>query len=226
MKTTIDYLFRSFMLIALVGGCSTTYEPRLILPPAALNRSIDANVEVHPFIASEDLLSGHSTYGLVAEDYVNRPPSQLTQALTDQVVAELSAQQVFRKVSTYDPQPDLMLTGRIDQFFEHDRRKIWTFVPYYSDKLASLFRVNTYTTNGEIQITMMLLKPSGELVGSYAGRSKFGEDYTPNNEVRPGDRLNRALGKALAQIRDEMLSDETLPKTRKPALQPAIAPSP
>lgn len=226
MKTRMDYLLRSFILIALMAGCSTTYEPRLILPSSALNRSIDANVEVHPFIASEDLLSGHSTYGLLAEDYVNRPPSQLTQSLTEQVVAELSAQQVFRKVSTYDPQPDLMLTGRIEQFFEHDRRKIWTFVPYYSDKLASLFRVNTYTTNGEIRLTMMLLKPSGELVGSYTGRSKFDEDYTPNSEVKPGDRLNRALGKALAQIRDEMLADSNLPKTRKPALQPAIAPSP
>jgi hypothetical protein len=218
MKTTIDCLLRSFLLIALIEGCSTTYEPHLILPPAAFNRAIDANVEVHPFIASDDLLSGHSTYGVLAEDYVNRPPSQLTQALTDQVVAELSAQQVFRKVSTYDPQPDLMLTGRIDQFFEHDRRKIWTFVPYYSDKLASLFRVNSYTTNGEIRLTMMLLKPSGELVGSYTGRSKFDEDYTPNSEVRPGDRLNRALGRALAQIRDEMLSDATLPKTPKPGL--------
>lgn len=218
MQTTIYYLVRAFILIALVGGCSTTYEPRLILPPSAINRSIDANVEVHPFIASDDLLSGHSTYGLLAEDYVNRPPSKLTQALTEQAVAELSAHQVFRKVSTYDTQPDLMLTGRIEQFFEHDRRKIWTFVPYYSDKLASLFRVNTYTTNGEIRLTLMLLKPTGELVGSYTGRSKFEEDYTPNSEVRPGDRLNRALGQALAQIRDEMLSDSKLPKTHKPAL--------
>ncbi|MCC2641596.1 MAG: exported protein of unknown function [Nitrospira sp.] len=218
MKTTFECLLRGFILIALMGGCSTTYEPRLIMPPSALNRSIDANVEVHSFIASEDLVSGHSTYGLLAEDYVNKPPSQLTQALTDQVVEELSAQQVFRKVSLYDPQPDLMLTGRIDRYFEHDRRKLWSLVPYYSDKLASLFRVNSYQTDGEVRLTMMLLKPNGELVGSYTGRSKFNEDYTPNSEVRPGDRLNRALGKAVAQIRDEMLADSSLPKTRKPGL--------
>ncbi|MBI4002618.1 MAG: hypothetical protein HY348_12655 [Nitrospira defluvii] len=207
-------VLQGFLLIATLGGCSTTYEPRLSLPPAAFNRSIDATVEVHPFIASDELLSGHSTYGVVAEDYVNRPPSKLTQALTEQVVAELSAHHVFLKVSTYDVEPDLILTGRVERFFEHDRRKLWALVPYYSDKLASLFRVNTYRTNGEIRLTMMLLKPTGELVGSYMGRSTFNEDYTPNSEVRPGDRLNRALGQALAQIRDEMLADPALPKTR------------
>jgi len=31
----------------------------------------------------------------------------------------------------------------------------------------------------------------------------------------PRDRLNRALGQALAQIRDEMFADPTLVKTRK-----------
>lgn len=207
-------VLQGFFFIALLWGCSTTYEPRLVLPPAAFNRSIDANVELHPFIASEDLLSGHSNYGVLAEDYNNKAPSKLTQAITEQVVAELSAHHVFRKVSTYDVEPDLILTGRVERFFEHDRRRLWTFVPYYSDKLASLFRVNTYTTNGEIRLTMMLLKPTGELVGSYTGHSKFNEDYTPNSDVRPGDRLNRALGQALAQIRDEMFADAALPKTR------------
>ena len=214
MVRTMQRLLYNFFLIMLLAGCSTTYEPRLTLPPAEFNRSVDATVEVHPLLASDDLLSGHSTYGVLADDYVNKTPSKLTQALTEQIVAELSAHRVFRKVSTYDAAPDFILTGRVDRFFEHDRRKLWTLVPYYSEKVANLFRVNTYTTNGEIRLTMTLLKPTGEVVGSYIGHSKFNEDYTPNNEMRPGDRLNRALGQALAQIRDEMLADATLPKTR------------
>jgi hypothetical protein len=214
MGKTMHKMRAGFFLIAVLGGCSTTYEPHLVLPPAEFNRSIDAIVEAHPFIASDDLLSGHSSYGVLADDYVNKAPSQLTQALTEQVVAELSAHRVFRKVSTYDVAPDFILTGRVERFFEHDRRKLWTLVPYYSDKLASLFRVNTYTTNGEIRLTMTLLKPTGEVVGSYVGHSKFNEDYTPTSEVRPGDRLNRALGQAVAQIRDEMFADRSLPKSR------------
>jgi hypothetical protein len=207
---------QGFLIIILLGGCSTTYEPHLTLPPSEFDRSIDANVEVHPFIASDNLLSGHSSYGVLADDYVNKAPSQLTQALTDQVVAELSAHHVFRRVSTYDAAPDLILTGRVERFFEHDRRKLWTFVPYYSDKVANLFRVNTYRANGEIHLTMTLLKPTGEVIGSYVGHSKFDEDYTPTSDVRPGDRLNRALGQAIAQIRDEMFADAALPKARKP----------
>ncbi len=207
-------LLQGLLCLALWAGCSTTYEPHLVLPPTELTRSVDANVEVHPFIASDELVSGHSPYGVRADDYVNKAPSQLTQSLTEQVVAELSAHRVFRKVSTYDEASDLILTGRVEHFFEHDRRKLWSLVPGYSDKVASLFRANSYTSNGEVHLSMNLHKPTGEVVGSYVGYSKFNEDYTPNSEVRPGDRLNRGLAQAIAQIRDEMLADANLPKTR------------
>ena len=95
-------VLQRLFLIVVLGGCSTTYEPHLILPPTEFNRSIDAVVEVHPFVASDDLLSGHTSYGVVADDYVNQTPSKLTQVLTEQVIAELSAHRVFRKVTTYD----------------------------------------------------------------------------------------------------------------------------
>jgi hypothetical protein len=61
---------------------------------------------------------------------------------------------------------------------------------------------------------MTLRNPKGDVVGTYVGHSKFNEDYTPNTEWRPGDRLNRELAQAVAQIRDAMLADANLPKTR------------
>jgi len=214
MVTALHRTLQGLLLVVSVAGCSTTFEPHLVLPPAEFNRTIDAAVEVHPFVAADDLRSGHAHYGVVADDYSNHPPSQLTQSITQQVTAELAAHRVFRKVSTYDPAPDLILTGRVDRFFEHDRRKLWAFLPYYSNKLASLFRVNSYKTNGEIHLTLTLLKPTGEVIGSYVGHASFDEDYTPNSDVHPGDRLNRALGQAVAQIRDEMFADTSLAKTR------------
>lgn len=207
-------LLQILVCMAFLGGCSTTYEPHLVLPSTELTRSIDANVEVHPFVASDELISGHSPYGVRAEDYSNKPPSELTQALTKEVIAELSARRVFRKVSTYDAASDLILTGRIERFFEQDRRKAWTLIPGVTDKAASLFGANPYTSDGEVQITMTLRKPTGDVVGSYVGHSQFNEDYTPNSEWRPGDRLNRGLAQAIAQIRDEILADPNLPKTR------------
>lgn len=206
----------ALVIAAIVSGCSTKYDPQLTLPPSSFNRAIDAVVELHPLQPAESLRSGHSTYGVLAEDYVNRPPTKMSQAITAEVLNELSSSGLFRRITLYDPQPDLVLTGRIEQFYEHDRRKIWSYVPYYSDKLAGLFRLNTYMSSGEVQLTMMLLKPTGELVGTYVGRAKFEEDYTPNDETKPGGRLNRAFSDALAQIRDEMLADANLPKTRKP----------
>lgn len=207
--------------LAFLGGCSTTYEPHLVLPATELTRSIDANVEVHPFVASDELVSGHSPYGVRAEDYHNKPPSELTQALTKEVISELSANRVFRKVSTYDAAADLILTGRIERFFEQDRRKAWTLIPGVTDKAANLFGANPYTSDGEVQITMTLRQPTGDVAGTYVGHAQFNEDYTPNSEWRPGDRLNRGLAQAIAQIRDEMLADANLPKTR---IMPPIAP--
>jgi hypothetical protein len=214
-------LLQTVLCLALLGGCSTTYEPHVVLPSTEVTRAIDANVEVHPFTASDELVSGHSPYGVLAEDYVNKPPSELTQLLTKEVTAELSARRVFRKISTYDAAPDLILTGRIERFFEHDRRKLWSLVPGYTDRLASLFRANSYLSDGEVDLTMTLRKPTGEVVGSYGGHSTFKEDYTPNSELRPGDRLNRGLAEAIAQIRDEMVADANLPKTR---ILPPVAP--
>lgn len=186
-----------------------------MLPPSAFDRAIDAVVELHPLQPSESLRSGRSAYGVVAEDYVNRPPTKMSHAITNEILSELSSSGLFRRITFYDPNPDFVLTGRIEQFYEHDRRKLWTYVPYYSDKLAGLFRLNTYVSTGEVKLTMMLLKPTGELVATYVGRSKFDEDFTPNAEVKPGGRLNRAFSDALAQIRDEMLADAHLPKIHK-----------
>lgn len=209
------------VLVVLLVDRSTTYEPHLVLPPAAFDRSIDAAVEVHLFVAADDLRYGHFNYGVVADGYTNKPPSQLTQSITRQVTAELAAQRVFRNVSTYDSVPDLIPTGRIERFFEHGRRKRWTFILYYSNKLASLFRVNSFKTDGDIHLILTWPKPTEDVIGSHVGHFSLNEDCTPNGEVRPGDRLNRALGQILAQIRDEMFAEPTLTKSRK---TPPLAP--
>ena len=211
--------------VAVIAGCMTKYEPHLVLLPSPFDHAIDAGVEVHPLLATDQLRSGHLPYGVVVEGYVNRSLSKLTKVITSEILNEFSSNGVFRRISSFDPDPDLLLTGRIEQFYEHDRRKLWTYVPLYADKLAGLFRLNTHLRTGEVQVTMILLKPSGERVGTYTGHVKFDEDFTPNDEIRPGDRLNRAFGEALAQIHEQMLADVTLPKARRPASITQYAPS-
>jgi hypothetical protein len=53
------------------------------------------------------------------------------------------------------------------------------------------------------------------VVGTYSGQVTFDEDFTPNDDFRSGDRLNRAFSQAIILIRDETLTDVTLPKARK-----------
>jgi hypothetical protein len=67
-------------------------------------------------------------------------------------------------------------------------------------------------SSGEADLTVLLLKPTGELVRTYTGRSRFRETVTPTEEAPPGERLNRALSDAVQQIRDKILEDSTLPK--------------
>ncbi|MGC3975064.1 MAG: hypothetical protein QM771_11875 [Nitrospira sp.] len=200
--------------LVILGGCSKTYEPHLALPAAEVPGSIDADVEIHPFTVSEDILSGHVPYGVLAKDYVNESPSELTQSLTQEITAELNRRRVFRTLSTYTSTPDLVLTGRIERFFEHDRRKIWTLVPGVTDRAANLLGAELYTSEGEVHLEMTLRKPTGEVVGSYVGGSKFNEEYTSKSELDPGDRLNRGLSEAVSQIREKILADAALPKTR------------
>ena len=211
--------------VAVIAGCMTKYEPHLVLLPSPFDHAIDAGVEVHPLLATDQLRSGHLPYGVVVEGYVNRSLSKLTKVITSEILNEFSSNGVFRRISSFDPDPDLLLTGRIEQFYEHDRRKLWTYVPLYADKLAGLFRLNTHLRTGEVQVTMILLEPSGGRVGTYTGHVKFDEDFTPNDEIRPGDRLNRAFGEALTQIHEQILADVTLPKARRPASITQYAPS-
>lgn len=202
--------------VAAIAGCSTAYTPQLRLPPASLDQSIDAAVELHPLVLSEDVRTGHSKYGVVAEDYTNPPPSKMSEAVTAEILNEFTTSRVFRRISTYDPNPDLIMTGRIERFFVHDRRKLWTYIPL-SRKVANVFGTNTYMGSGEVHISMKLLKPSGEQVNTYVGHAEFEEDFTPHDETEPGWKLNRAFSEAVEQIRQQILGDPKLAKSATPS---------
>jgi hypothetical protein len=91
--------------VAAIASCSTTYQPRLNLPPANVDQSVDAVVELHPLVVSEDLRSGHATYGVLAKDYENPPPSKMSNAVTAEILHGFTANRVFRRISMYDQIP-------------------------------------------------------------------------------------------------------------------------
>ena len=61
--------------------------------------------------------------------------------------------------------------------------------------------------------TLFVLKATGEILGTYIGKSSFNETFTPTKNHPPaGTFLNRALSEAVHQIQDELSHDVELGK--------------
>jgi hypothetical protein len=73
--------------------------------------------------------------------------------------------------------------------------------------ITTLFRLKSHVSSGEAALTLYVLKPNGELVGTYTGKATFRETFNPTKSVPPGARLNRALSEAVQQIRDQIVRD-------------------
>ena len=209
------HLILALMVILFVLGCSKTYVPQIVLPVS--ERTIDAVVEMHSLQAAPKLRSGHDTYGVLAPKVETPSPKELTDQLTTALLEDFDSDQVFSRLSIFEPNPDLILTGRVDKFYQHDRPRLWSYAPY-AETFAWLFRVNTYVSSGEVDLTVMLLKAGGEVVGRYRGREKFDETYRPNDDLLPGERLNHAFFAAVQQIREKLLADPALHEIKRQQL--------
>ncbi len=74
----------------------------------------------------------------------------------------------------------------------------------YGEKIAQLLRLKTHISSGEVHLTLLVLKSTGEVLGTYTDKSSFKETFTPNKEdPLPGTFLNRALSEAGHQIQVE-----------------------
>jgi hypothetical protein len=202
----------SFMLVILVIGCGgPKYVPDITL--SQTGPIIDAIAEFHSLYPAYPLLSGKESFGLDAPKAKRVEPSDLNRQVERELLKELDAAGVFSRVTRFDPHPDVILSGRITALHEHYRPQIWTQVPEaipYVGTIAQLLRMKTHVSSGEAQLTIFVLKPTGEVLGTYTGRSTFKETFNPTNDVPPGARLNRALSEAVHQIQDKISSDPQL----------------
>jgi hypothetical protein len=202
----------SLILLSALTGCAMPYTPQVPIVPKA-DTMIDAVAEFHDLRAAPKLVSGNEPYGVMGEDVHTPSPNQLTEQLSTALLEGLAASDTFRRLTVFDPKPDLILTGRVEQFYEHYRPKLWTYAPY-SETVASLLRMNTYVSNGKVNLTLIVQKPTGKVVGRYTGQAQFDEDFRPNDDMSPGDRLNRALSEAVQEIQEKLIADSQLKQFR------------
>lgn len=200
------------LLILLAGGCrgEPRYTPTLTLTKTG--PTIDAVAEFHDLYPTYALLSGKEPFGVDAASVERVEPTEFTRQIENEFVTKLEAAGLFLRVATFDPNPDIVLTGRITALHEHYRPQSWAtlkdMVPY-GGKLAQLLRLKTHVSTGEVHMTLFVLKATGEVVGTYTGKSSFHESFTPMKAQgpHPGLFLNRALSEAVHQIQDEISHD-------------------
>lgn len=197
--------------LAVAGGCAKAeFVPDIALPEA--RPIIDATAEFHDIYPTPALISGKESFGLTGPDAKQVAPRVLAHQIRDELLDAFDRAGVFSKITLFDREPDLILTGRINSLNEHYRPRMWTRLPLpYVGKLAAdLLDWKTHATNGEADLTLFLLTRDGTLIGTYHGSSSFDEHFNPTGEIGPGERLNRALTDAVQQIQEKMLRDARL----------------
>jgi len=204
-----------FMFVILATGCGggSKYVPNVTLTHSG--PIIDAIAEFHNLYPAYALLSGKETFGLDAPEAERIEPSELARQLESELLTELDAAGVFSRVTRFDPHPDVILTGRITALHEHYRPQFWAQIPNvvpYVGIVSQLLRMKTHVSSGKVHLTIYVLKPTGEILGTYTGQSTFNEVFNPTKDVPPGARLNRALSEAVHQIQGDISRDVQLRK--------------
>jgi hypothetical protein len=198
------------LLLAVAACTKTEFVPDVTLPE--IRPIIDATAEFHEIYPAPALISGKESFGLTGPDAEPVPPRELAAQVREELLDAFRQAGVFSKITTFDREPDLILTGRINALHEHYRPRIWTRfpLPYAGKVAADLFDWKTHATDGVADVTLFLLTKDGKLVGTYHGKSSFDENFNPTGEVAPGARLNRALTDAAQQIQEKIVHDQRL----------------
>ena len=160
-------------------------------------------------------MSGKETFGLDAPKAERVEPSELTRQVESELLKELDAAGIFSRITRFDQNPDVILSGRITALREHYRPQTWAKIPDFFPwvgMITQMLRLKTHVSSGEAHLTLFVLKSTGEVLGTYTGQSIFEETFNPTKEVPPGARLNRALSEAVHQIQDEISRDVKLRK--------------
>jgi hypothetical protein len=188
----------------LLSGCAQHYTPRVSLGES--QETIPLRVELRPLKDSSAPKEPGQPYGVVADGVKASEPGELSGPITQAILTDFRENFVFQQIDSHVEAPDAILTGTINTFYEKYRPKGWTEVPG-GKSLAKLMDVDTYTGTTEVDLNLVLRKPNGTRIGAYHAHAAKSDEFVPNKQNRPGDRLNWALSKAIKEIRQELLDD-------------------
>ena len=158
-----------FTLIILTTGCGgQKYVPDITLTNTG--PIIDAIAEFHNLYPTYALLSGKETFGLDAPKAERVEPSELTRQVESELLKELDAAGIFSRITRFNQNPDVILSGRITALHEHYRPQTWAKIPNFFPlvgMITQMLRLKTHVNSGEAHLTLFVLKSTGEVLGTY-----------------------------------------------------------
>ncbi len=204
----------------LSAGCaSISYKPAVSLPESP--RTIKATVQLDPLV---DQVSPHDKASQFSGLSACEPQTlqgDLSTGVTDAILTDFNNNQVFATVKKrFDTTPDLIIKGTIDRFGAKFKVTTlgWCTMPI---DIIWFFGLPITADHGNVDLTLTIQRPDGTVLGTYRGVSKFAKSYNiyQNAGLALPTRLNKAFSEAVAQLREQILNDESK-LTPAPAVVP------
>jgi hypothetical protein len=199
----------------LVGGRGPGSETRAPFTPTVKlpesPKTIEAKARLEPFVSRIPVADRDLNR---ADDEVtdSMAGEQLTKLVQQAILADFRSNLVFADVRVQEERPELLIRGVIHEFAERHTRPWYGKLPVVGNLIGAGEQVE-----GGVELDLILSKPTGELIGTYRGRSIFRQANDADSEkekagrlLAPGERLNRAFSEAVHQIRQQMLADQRL----------------
>jgi hypothetical protein len=202
------------LIFTFLSGCSPSAPYR---PSVSLGKSpvmIRAKARVEPF-ADLSPAEGKMWDAITSDTpRVVEPWSTmyLTRHITDAVVSDFSANNVFQEVGQNVNDPDIVIKGEVNGFRGKTKRNTlgWLTFPVEAMAPVSLLGIPVTASVGSVNITLKVYRRDGTLIGAYNGEGKFAESHSVYGGTSSAmrDRLDRAFTEAIEKIRTQLIADE------------------
>ena len=208
-------IFLVIVFIVIAAGCaSISYKPSLSLDESP--KTIKARALIQKFTDESPPEDKDSKVGGVSVAEPGTIEGDLATGVTNEILSDFRDNRVFLDVGKSLDNPDIVIKGRILRFYGKGGINA---IGWFTILLSPLWYLGLpiQTVEEEVSIEISLWQQDGSQIGTYKGYVQDSEDFSMYTQVALSapSRTNNAFGRAIRQIRDQMLKDEEKITKRK-----------
>jgi hypothetical protein len=198
----------SGLVFTMVGCQAISYKPSVTLNHSP--KTIKARVSISKFVDQTPSEDRDSKVFGVSFTEPGTLEVDLATGVTNAILSDFRDNRVFDVIEKNLDNADLIIKGRIQRFSGKGWINAlgWLTLPI---NFIWLLGLPVQSVDADVQIEMVVVRPDGTEAGSYTGRSQFSELfslYTQRHLATPRY-TNTAFAKAVDQIRQKLLADES-----------------